>query len=452
MGLRAAVRSRLTVGTRGVISIASGTVGGQLLLLAAAPVLARMYGPTDFGVFTVISTLVATLGTVAAFRFEMAVPLPAQERGAHGLVALGLCAALLTGLVGTTLVALLGEAVVAAFDEPALRTWLWLVPWAAAAMGSLLVLNQMAVRGRRYAAIGRRNLLQSITMLLIQLGAGAGGVRSGGLALGLAGGQVAGALMLLPQARLGSAEARAARRPRELWRTALRYRRFPLVLAPSGLLNVLGLQLPVLLVAYWYGSMTAGWLGLTQRVLAAPAALLGVAVAQVYLGELARAARDSAERARLIFLGASRKLALIALPGAVLVVVAAPALFSALFSTEWANSGSYAQALAISTAAHFVSSPLSQTLVVFGRQGLQLIWDVSRVVLVSGAVAVSVFTGASALAAIWTFGAAAALAYAVLWFMSLRTVTVASRAARRRRREVAAPAGPVGRAAAETRA
>lgn len=49
-----------------------------------------------------------------------------------------------------------------------------------------------------------------------------------------------------------------------------RYRRFPLFLAPSGLLKVLGQQLPVLLVAYWYGSSVAGWLGLTLRVWPSP--------------------------------------------------------------------------------------------------------------------------------------------------------------------------------------
>ncbi|NJP32598.1 lipopolysaccharide biosynthesis protein [Micromonospora thermarum] len=426
-GLRAGARSRLTVGRRGVLSIASGTVGGQLLLLAAAPALARLYGPADFGVFTVIATLVATLGTVAAFRFELAVPLPEEERRAYGLVALGLTCALLTAVAVTVVVAFVGDAVAAAFGQPALRTWLWLVPWASAAMGCLLVLNQLAIRHRRYGSIGRRNFLQSVSMLLTQLLAGVAGLRSGGLALGLGIGQAAGALMLLPGAHLRSAEAKGAWSPRELWRTALRYRRFPLVLAPSGLTNVLGLQLPVLLIAYWYGSAAAGWLGLTQRVLAAPAALLGVAVAQVYLGELARAARETPERARLIFLGASRRLALIALPGAVLVVVGAPALFRLLFGDGWAGSGAYAQALAIGTAAHFVASPLSQTLIVFGRQGLQLAWDVGRILVVTGAVGLTVLTGGSALAAVWAFGLSAAVAYAASWLLSLRTVVAGSR-------------------------
>lgn len=433
MGLRSLARSRLGTGGRGVLSIATPTVGGQLLLLVTAPVLARLYGPADFGVFTVVATLATMLGAVAALRFEQAVPLPAREHDAYGLVALGLGAALLTGAAGTVVVAAAGDAVAAAFGQPRLRSWLWAVPPTAAAMGALLVLNQLAIRHRRYGAIGRRNLLQSVSMLLTQLGTGAAGLRPGGLVLGLGIGQVAGTLMLLPGARLGDPGVRRARGWRQLCDTAHRYRRFPLVLAPSGLLNALGLQLPVLLIALWYGDAVAGWLGLAQRVLAAPATLLGAAVAQVYLGEFARAARGDVERARSIFLRASRKLALIAVPAAAVVIVAAPSAFTVLFGAAWANGGAYAQALAVGTAAHFVASPLSQTVVVLGRPGRQFAWDAGRLLLVTGAVLGTALAGAPARYAVWAFGVAAAVAYAVSWLVSLRTVTDAARAAGRER-------------------
>ncbi|MEU7950258.1 oligosaccharide flippase family protein [Micromonospora chalcea] len=424
-------RSRLTGARRGVLSIASGTVGGQVLLLAAAPVLARLYTPADFGVFTVIATLVATVGAVAALRLEMAVPLPAEDRDADALVALGLVCALVTGTFGTLAVALAGRPIADAYDQPALRVWLWLVPWAAAAMGCLLVLNQLAVRHRRYAAIGRRNFLQAVATLAAQVLFGAAGVRAGGLSLGLAAGQVTGALMLAPGARLRDPATRAGFHPRRLWRTMRRYRRFPLVLAPSGLVNVLGNQLPVLLIAFWYGGTVAGWLGLTQRVLAAPVALAGTAVAQVYLGELARLAREAPQQARAMFLRASRQLIMIAVPAAVVALLAAPAIFRLVFGAQWASSGAYAQALAVGVAAQLVASPLSQTLVVFGRQNLQLAWDTGRVVVVVGAVAGTWLLGGSALAAVWAFGIAAAVSYIACWLLSLTTVRAHARVADR---------------------
>ncbi|SCF01289.1 lipopolysaccharide biosynthesis protein [Micromonospora marina] len=418
----------MSSGRRGVVGIAAGSAGGQLLALAAAPLLTRLYRPADFGVLAVVAALVVTVGTVAALRFEMAVPLPEREEDARALVRLGLAAATGTAVLGTVVVLLTRDRVASWFGQPELAHWLWVVPFSAAAMGVVLVLNQFAVRHRRYGAIGRRNLFQSLTVVVTQIVAGVTGLRPGGLALGFGFGQLAAAAVLLRDVRRrGAIAARGDRRPPRLPAVARRYRRFPLLLAPSGLLNVLGTQLPVLLIASWYGSAVAGWLGLTQRVIAVPAALVASAVAQVYLGEVARIAREQPRRGRRVFLDASRRLALIAGPGALLVLVGAPAAFNLVFGPQWDSSGAYAQALAVFMAAQIVVSPLSQTLVVFERQALQLAWDAGRVAVVAGAVSVVALVGGSPLTAVWAFGVSGALAYGVGWLMALRVVTAAGR-------------------------
>ncbi|MET7834372.1 lipopolysaccharide biosynthesis protein [Micromonospora sediminicola] len=433
MRWRTSARPTLSAGRRGVISVAAGSAGGQLLALAAAPLLARLYRPADFGHLTVVTALAVTIGTVAALRFEMAIPLAEREAVARALVTLGLVAVCATGGLGSVLVLLTGDEVARWFDQPELAPWLWVVPPSAAAMGVVLVLNQLAVRHRRYGAIGRRNLFQSAGVVVTQIVAGVAGLRTGGLTLGFGFGQVVAAVVLLRDAGRRGAAVRADHGPRRLLAVARRYRRFPLLMAPSGLLNILGTQLPVLLIAFWYGSTVAGWLGLTQRVIAMPAALVASAVAQVYLAEIARTAREAPAGSRRVFVSASRKLALIAAVSALAVVVGAPMAFSLVFGPQWHSSGSFAQAMAVFMAAQFIASPLSQTLVVFERQGLQLAWDVGRLVAVAGTVSLVALLGGSPLTAIWAFGVAGALAYGVGWLMSLRVVTVASRAGRESR-------------------
>ncbi|MEW2384566.1 oligosaccharide flippase family protein [Micromonospora sp. NPDC047707] len=416
------IRDRLGGSKLGVLSIAAGSGTGQLLLLLAAPLLARLYSPADFGAFAVLATLAAIVGTVAAGRFELAIPLPQRDRDALALVTLGLVTTLVTALLGTVVVAMVREEAAALFGQPALRSWLWLTPWTAAAMGAVLVLNQFAIRHRRYVAIGRRNLLQSGAMLLTQIGAGVAGLKAGGMALGLGAGYLVGALSLARETRRIRPGEIAARRS-TLWRTAVRHRRFPLLMGPSGLLNVIGLQVPILLIAYRYGAEVAGWLGLTQRVLALPAALLGMAVAQVYLAELSRTARSGdGLRIERLFHRASRQLAVIAGVGLVVVTLGAPPVFVWLFGAQWANSGLYAQALAVYAATQLVASPMSQTLVVFGRQGLQLAWDAGRVLLVTGAVCAVAMSDGSPLLAVWAFGISAAASYVAGWLLSLWTV------------------------------
>lgn len=421
-GLHGRLAGRLSSSRRGALAIVGGTAGGQALALLSAPILSRLYSPSNFGVFTVLSSLVAIVGTVATLRFELAVPLPEKEGDAYGIVALGLISTGVTFAVTSVVVAFAGARLAQAFDQPNLMPWLWCVPITSTLMGAYLVLNQLAIRHRRYGAIGRRNLLQSGSMVATQVVAGLTGLEAGGLILGLGVGQATSAMSLVKGSRLFSTEARDGRERHRLSQVARRYRLFPLVLAPSGLLNVMGLQLPVVLIAYWYGSSIAGWMGLTQRVLSLPVMLVGTAIAQIYVAELARAARDDVARANRLFVAASRRLLVVAIAAAVVLTLLGPMLFGVVFGAEWKTSGQYAQALAVNLAAQLVAVPVSQTLVVFERQTTQLGWDAGRLALTTGAVSVSYVMGGSPLAAIWTYGVSSAVAYAASWWLSLQTI------------------------------
>ncbi len=168
-------------------------------------------------------------------------------------------------------------------------------------MASFLVLNQLAIRYRRYHAVARRNLVSSLGTVTTQVIGGMLGFRPGGLVAGLALGQLVGTGSLLIGSDIRNLAAQGRGGVTSAGRIVARYWRFPLLLAPAGLLNVLGLQLPLLLVAYFYGSAHAGWLGLTQRVLALPIMLIGQAVAQVYVGELSRDLRTNGDQASPLF-------------------------------------------------------------------------------------------------------------------------------------------------------
>ncbi|TKB74974.1 MAG: lipopolysaccharide biosynthesis protein, partial [Mesorhizobium sp.] len=58
----------------GILRAAGGVsamaIAGQLTLVAAIPVLARLYSPADFGIFTIYLSIVNILGAIAALRFE----------------------------------------------------------------------------------------------------------------------------------------------------------------------------------------------------------------------------------------------------------------------------------------------------------------------------------------------------------------------------------------------
>lgn len=422
------IHARLNSNRRGAISIFAGIAAGQVLALLAAPLLSRIYSPSDFGVFATCSAIIVTIGTVASVRFELAIPLPAHDREAYGLVVLGLLSATLLGFLCTVAVALGGGQVASALGQPQLMPWLWVVPPGATAMGYYLVLNQLAIRQRRFIAIGRRSFLQSATIVVSQIIAGLAGLRPGGLVAGFGIGQAMSAVSLLAGSGIRSKEGKAGRDRALLRSLVVRYRRFPLVLGPSGLLNVLGLQLPIILMAAWYGGEVAGWMGLTQRILALPVTLIGTTVAQVYLSELARQAREGLSSAAVLF----RRVSLSLLFAGTLLLLAllflGPTLFKLIFGLEWTDSGQYAQALAFGLAAQLVASPVSQTLIVLERPILQFVSDATRVIVVFVVVFAVKYSGGDALTAIWAIGISLGATYVLSWILSWRSLmTVAAK-------------------------
>lgn len=418
--LRSASKAR-----RGVATIAGGTAVGQIVALAAAPVLTRVYSPADFGLFAVLSALSVTLGTVAAARLDLAVPLPERDEDAYALAAGGLLACALSLSLGCLVVLTTGDRLASLLDQPGLMPWLWLMPVSAAFMAGSLVLNQLALRHQRFAAVARRNLVQAVALVATQVVLGLVGIRPGGLVVGFAVAQMLSLLSLLPGSRLLQPSAREGMRPSAIVRALARYRRFPLVATPSGLMNVLGPQLPVLFMSIWYGGQVAGWLGLTQRVLTLPVSLVGTAVAQVYLSELSRASLRDMSRARGLFDRVSVTLTVAASVLAVVLVLAGPALFAWFFGERWQPSGDYARALGVGVAAQLVSSPLSQTLVVFEKQINQLWWDIGRLTSMAAVLSLFPLMGAGALTTVWAVGVLTALTYAAAWDMSRRAIRTA---------------------------
>jgi O-antigen/teichoic acid export membrane protein len=408
----------LSRGRRGILDIATGTAAGQLLALLCAPILSRLYSPAEFGMYTVFFALASAGAAIAALRFELAIPIPKENSDVFGVVVLGLLSSVTVAALGTIALTVAAPSVSRVLAQPHVEPWLLLVPVTAAAMGAFGVLNQLAIRQHRYAAVGRRNILQAFVLLCTQVGFGLFELGAGGLILGLLIGQAAGMLSLFAGSQLMSPGSRAGWAPQTLRRLLGRFRRMPLIMAPSGLINVLGIQLPVLVIASFYGDAVAGWLGLTQRVLALPVTLLGAAVAQVYLGELIPLWRERRQDVYAFYMRTTRRLCVAAGIISMPVVFIGPWLFALVFGTEWAESGRFAQPLALSLAAQLVAVPMAQTLTAFEMQKQQVAWDVGRLLLVTGATVVCAMTGGSAYAAVWVLSGTSTLAYVSSWLLS----------------------------------
>lgn len=413
---------------RGVARIMTGSVAGQGLVILCYPVLTRLYEPAEFGLLTVFTSVVGMVSVISSVSLFQAIPVPPDDQDAADVAWTALAVVTFTTVVTAGGGLLAGGPIAELLGVPGLAGYWWLAALTVFVMGAYLVLSEWMVRERSYGALGRRNLLMGVGQVATQVGLGFAGVTPLGLLLGLGAGRLSalGGLLssggLLRRARPGPAAMRAALR---------RFRRFPLLATPSAFVTTAGLEVPLLLVAAFYGDARAGLLGLTIRVFSGPTLVIGQAVDQVFSGESSAAIREPRGTLAVLMRTTVRRLLVIGAVPAVLLAVSGPWLFAAVFGPDWSDAGFYAQLLALPYLLQFAVNPVSGVLLYLERQGHSLAWSCARLVLTGGGVATCSLLGASMGAAVATLAAGHVAAYLLLYVICIRAARSADAEYRR---------------------
>ena len=356
--------SRATSGLlRATVTLLMGGALAQLVPLLLGPVLARLFTPQAFGVFTTFSTVAATVAVVACGRYEFALPMARDEDEAAVLLALCVRIGLLVLVLSVPLAALLN--MTGHLPLP------WLLPLAVAAAGALQLLIMWSNRAQRFRALAISRVLQYGGAALLQV---ALGVALWGAARQPAGAEAAWALVIAPViSGVLAALVLVQPAPAGGWRAllparahpgmqqamrqvAVKFRDFPLLNTPHAFLGALQDALAVAMLVAFSGHAAAGFWGLGLRYLKAPATLVGSAVSQALYPRLAGALPADAQRAVrqiMALLGA------VALGLMLVLMVAGPWLFRLVFGAAWQEAGELARALAPYIAVHFVAAPLA---------------------------------------------------------------------------------------------
>ena len=398
--------------SRSVSILAGGTAFSQALAVLASPVLTRLYSVEDFGYFQMYAAFMLFATLAVTLRYEQAIFLPEKEEVAASLVIVTFC----TVMAMTAMFGGLAWAVhryrLLPVSAAGLTPYVALIPFAICGAGIYQTLSIWALRQKAYPRVMGTKITQVGSQIAVQTGMGVFHSGPLGLLVGDAVGRVAGSLSLARLAWNRSRSAFRAARWNTVWNAAVRYRHFPFLSSGSSLLGVAAYSLPPLLMAQLYGPKTLGWFALGDRVLGAPAVLIGQAVSQVYCVEAA--ALNTADPNALLglFMRSVKRLLLLGFIPFLTFLFFGPILFGFIFGQSWREAGVYARWLAAMHYVAFVSWPLTPTLNILEKQSWQLGWEIGRLLLVMGSLWLTHHWGWSARSAIGTFGAAIFVGYA----------------------------------------
>ncbi len=370
---------------RNVFVLMTGSTIAMIIPIIAAPILTRLYSPTDYGVLALYVSIVSLVSVPMTANYDSAIMLPEKDGDALNLAAVCVAIAFLLGTLLLLVSWCFAGQIGAVLGNGHIAPYLPLAPLMAFMMGLHGTFMSWVNRKREYRRLAANKIMESAVTPLASLAFGVLSWGPAGLIASLLGGKAAAASMLGHRAWREKRQSRIPLKKETMLDQARLYRDFPLFSAPTSFLDMAALQVPVFLLTRSFGPAVVGLFALTTRVLGAPLALVSQSIAQVYYQWVTEAGHRKDETSYV--LKVAGYLALIASGPVVAAMLFSPSVFAFIFGAKWRIAGEYARVLVLPLAVKFVVSPLAVIMPATGNirvgAGWKTIYFVSTLVTLS---------------------------------------------------------------------
>lgn len=357
---------------KNTLVLVSGTSIAQVIPILISPWLTRLYSPESFGILMVYVSYISILGVIASARYEKAIILPSEENEAKKLVILSQFFIVSFCFLLAFINIFFGKQLFQLLHQEDLYPYSWLIIIGILVLGADQSYYHWANRISAYKSMSISKISSNISSGLSSLLFGYLHLEALGLILSKILGLIASTLSNLRTFSLKNFEEIKLS---ELKKLARAYIQFPLFLMPGHLLNAIALNGPPIVFALYYLETEVGYFALTQRVIMLPVAIIARSVGDVFRQKATEQYNTTGDF-RKLYLKTLGALSLLAILPFLVLIFAAPFLFSFVFGVEWETSGSFAQVLAILFLLQFITSPLTNTFIIAGKQKLEFVWQI----------------------------------------------------------------------------
>lgn len=359
-----------------ILLMTSGSVIAQGISFFASLLLARLYSPDSFGVFSFYISIISLLGVFGSGKYDLAIVIARSTKDAARIFYLGTLLLIAFSILITSIFFI--HYFFNQNSESAKNLWLLFSGIGVLCIGFNVLLFSVYNRHQQFGILNKSRLLESIALngfyaLFFMLG-------QWGLLVGFLLAQLVISTYLLLQIKKSILPLHVKTHPhlqltawpskKILWLTALKYQRFPRYNIVQGLLDIFQNQNFILLGAYWFSAAAIGWYSFGLRILQAPIGLLIKPMSNIFFSKTSEYHRQNISIWPLVkktiwITGA------ISLPFFILFIFIGPWLFKSFFGPEWENSGVICSALSLAIWLDMIRTPISQVAIVLGKQKKQ---------------------------------------------------------------------------------
>lgn len=347
-----------------VLTLAGGTTFAQILTILSAPVLTRLYGPEDFGIWALYISITSIISVIACMRYEYSIMLPESDEDAVNLLGLSFLAVLFVSGLTFPAIWYLKEPIVTLLNSQQIGDYLWLVPPFIFVNGAFLALNNWNTRTKLFKRLSLSRVFSSVSATTTQIGLGfTERIGAGGLIAGSLAGQSISTFVLGGQIwRDDRKLIMKSLSWKKVYEGFKKYRKFSLIDTWAALMNSVSWQLPAFLLSAFFTPAVVGFYSLGFRLLQLPMSFIGGSISQVFFQRASRAYSEGT--LPILVENVFRMLVIIGMFPILILTIVGGDVFTVIFGKAWAEAGVYAQILSLWAFIWFISSPLTTIYVI----------------------------------------------------------------------------------------
>ena len=348
-----------------IFTVFSGNVIAQAIPFLCEPILTRIYTPADFAILTLYLSVANLFSIIATARYELAVMLPKEDRKAINVLGLSLIISLIVSALSFLIVWIFNAHICQILKNDDVSGYLYLVPLSVLSVSWYQVFNYWNSRNKRFNNIAISKSTQSITTVSANIGLAF--LKSLGLILGQIIGYVSGVIVLCFNFLRRDKTHLKNISKTEMKEMAIVYQEFPKVNSVHAFGDMLKQSGEIFLLSYFYLKEQLGVYSRTLRLLLAPSAIIGTAVAQVFY-QKASETYNKTGNIRQLSLKVLIALACISLPFFAIVFFWGEDLFGWFLGENYRMAGVYGKYLTPYLFFRFITSPVSQIPLIVNKQ------------------------------------------------------------------------------------
>jgi O-antigen/teichoic acid export membrane protein len=409
---------------RNILTLFSGKVAAQIILIGSAPIIARLFNPGDFGIAALALAIATMVGPLATLSYGTAAQLTERDTDARALLRLAMASTVFFSLVMTAIIFLLTQTLHTGLIAQ-LSVWVWVIPLLFFLNGVVSALESWNTRMKQF------RIQASTSVSEAAVGTGSR------ICFGMIGGSSVAGLVIGYLLGLGTRItilARASTHPHfpktrrtrlgSYRKLMLRYRDFPLFATPTAMLNTATNKLPLLLFGALFSPALAGIYAMADRLYFRPLLMFQGSFRSVYTQHLISALDEGRALTPILLKGFFFTGVIMLIPSLLLTAYGEPVV-AWLLSEKWRAAGVFIEITAPLMIFASLAVPGHAAMVVCRKQSRLLVLQIVTTITILVGFIVSFLVWGTAEAVLRTF-------VSVLVFRHLYTVVIAFFVVRRR--------------------